>query len=440
MGGSERTSRLTASLPLTGLRAQSGAAEAGQVLWVLAISRALVWMAALYALVLFGVNHALADGMDVPALTQPFGQTVNDLLAPAARYDAVWYLGIAQHGYVTQYTTAFFPLLPLLLRAGGWVLGSPLVFGVLLSLGAALASLVLLHRLTALTLGERAARNAVVLQAFFPTALFLSAVYTESLFLALSLASVLCARRERWMWAGLAGGLAAATRSTGVLLLVPLALMLLYGPRERAMAGGSPGGRWPGGGRAALRLRYRPGPEALWLLLVPVGLAAYLVYLQLAHRWGLAPLQAQAHWGRSFAGPFGAVWKAVIGLPSAVRRVTHGTQWPLVLGTPFGWQLYQLIDLLYLGLALGGLWACWRRLPFAFFAYALVSVAEGLSYPTPMEPMESLSRFLLVIFPLFMAWGGALAERPRLRVATLSLSTLALVGLSALWGIWGWVA
>src|SRR3712207_7094967 len=41
------------------------------------------------------------------------------------------------------------------------------------------------------------------------------------------------ARRDRFWLAGLLGGLAAATRSAGVLLLVALALLYLYGPRGR---------------------------------------------------------------------------------------------------------------------------------------------------------------------------------------------------------------
>ena len=55
---------------------------------------------------------------------------------------------------------------------------------------------------------------------------------------------------------------------------------------------------------------------------------------------------------------------------------------------------------------------CWRRLPFAYFAYALVLCAQALSYPTQVEPMESFSRYLLVIFPIFMGWGAWLGSRP----------------------------
>src|SRR5262249_29160432 len=51
----------------------------------------------------------------------------------------------------------------------------------------------------------------------------LFAPYTESLFLLLSVASLLMARRRQWWLAGLAGGLAALTRQQGLFLIVPLA-------------------------------------------------------------------------------------------------------------------------------------------------------------------------------------------------------------------------
>ena len=77
---------------------------------------------------------------------------------------------------------------------------------------------------------EDAARRTVVLIAFFPAAVFFSAAYTESLFLALSVGVLLAARRERWALAGALGALAAATRSMGVLLIVPALLMYLSQP------------------------------------------------------------------------------------------------------------------------------------------------------------------------------------------------------------------
>ena len=65
---------------------------------------------------------------------------------------------------------------------------------------------------------EDAAR-AMFYLAFFPTSYFLSLPVTEGLFLALALSATLFGLRGRWLGAGVMGGLATATRVTGILLL-----------------------------------------------------------------------------------------------------------------------------------------------------------------------------------------------------------------------------
>jgi len=184
-------------------------------------SRLLVWGAGLLALAAWGSSQRAAD-FDPAGTLSPYGQPLDTLVAPGARWDSVWYLAVAHSGYGADAARpAFFPLYPLLLRA----LGSDVVAGILLSLACfALASL-LLHRLTAIELGPEAAGPAVLALALFPGSLYLSMVYSEALFLALSLGAVYAARTGRWAWAGSLGALGAATRSAGVVLLVALALL-----------------------------------------------------------------------------------------------------------------------------------------------------------------------------------------------------------------------
>ena len=68
--------------------------------------------------------------------------------------------------------------------------------------------------------------------ALAPMAFYFSAVYSESLYLALSVGLFWCARQGRWAWVGVLGVLAAATRSTGIVLALPALMLYLYGPRE----------------------------------------------------------------------------------------------------------------------------------------------------------------------------------------------------------------
>ena len=83
----------------------------------------------------------------------------------------------------------------------------------------------LLERVAEERLGADGARRAVLYLALFPTALFLQAVYSESLFLFLSLAAFMLAERRRFGWAGVVVGLAVLTRPTGLALVPPLVLL-----------------------------------------------------------------------------------------------------------------------------------------------------------------------------------------------------------------------
>ena len=144
-----------------------------------------------------------------------------------ARWDSVWYLTIAEQGYHgAAETLAFWPLYPALLAALGAVLGGhDLTAGVLISMASLLGSLVLLERLGLRLVGEPSARRAVLYLALFPTAFFLGAVYSESLYLLLALGAFLLAERGRFLPAGVVCGLAILTRVAGVALLPALAII-----------------------------------------------------------------------------------------------------------------------------------------------------------------------------------------------------------------------
>ena len=150
------------------------------------------------------------------------GRSWHHVVTAWERFDAQWYLRIAADGYrVDDASAAFFPLYPLLTRLVGAALGDAWLLGAYLVSNVALVvALTVLYRLTALELSEAAARRTVLYLAVFPTALFLYAPYTESLFLALVVGALYAARRSAWALAGVLGALAALTRSTGLLLVL----------------------------------------------------------------------------------------------------------------------------------------------------------------------------------------------------------------------------
>ena len=362
-------------------------------------------MAGLGAVAAFGLHERNAQAFDPDGLTRPFGAVGDALLAPAARWDSMWFLTIADGGY-DDMRAAFFPLYPLLVKLTGGVVG-----GVLVSLAAMLIALVVLRRLVALDFGDDVARLCVLLVAWFPAAFFLSGVYSESLFLAVSVGAVYCARTGRWELAGALGALATATRSAGIVLLVPLGIMWWRAGRPRA------------GG---------------WLVLVPAGLTAFSGILALSGEDALAPFRAQEAWMRAFAGPFGGMVDGAVAAWEAARDIVSGTP-PAAAPYDPRWVDLALFGSLVAGLA--ALAGAVRRLPWAYSLYAIASLALPLSYPVEGQPLMSLPRFLVVVWPLHLWLALWLAQRgPVARRTVLAVFGVGLALLSAEFATWGWVA
>ncbi len=345
-------------------------------------SRVLIWVVGCVAYLTYGVQVAARNAFDPLHVTNSLGWLGNLLAAPAVRWDSIWYLRIADHGYRIKQDTGFFPLYPLMAHVGSWVTGSSILAGVLISMAATLVGLMIVHRLTELELGGVAASTTVKLIAFAPFAFYLSALYTEGLFLALSAGTFLAARRERWALAGILGGLAATVRVTGVLLIVPVVLFYIASVRQRQ---GSP------------RLR-----ELAWTLLIPAGLALFCAYTALRGFGFMASFNAQhSYWQHRFTGPVSGIWH---GLEAAWHQLKAFVSGNLTANnrTPATLQVVVLIA------SIVGLVGVFRRLPLAYGAYVLLGLLIPLSSPTIGDPLRGLDRYASMMFPLFM-WLGAWA-------------------------------
>jgi hypothetical protein len=447
--------------------------DSWRALWV---SRLLVWIAAAGTVATLGFGP-IRGAFNPPGVTRGFGWLGNLLAAPAARWDSAWYLVIAHYGYrpeLGSYTAArdaFFPLYPLGLRTLSDV-GLPAVLaGVLFSLAAFALALYGTHRLATLELGGSGrpgageiARLAVLVTALAPMAFYFSAVYSESLYLALSVGLFWCARQGRWAWTGVLGALAVATRSTGLVLLAPALMLYLYGPREDIApdfglqrlgrgAGSLRGEDSPGEdsitARARARARrfrprYRLRMSVLWLLLLPVGLGLYMAYLGLSGGAWIAPLHSQEIWGRHFAGPYLGIWDGMRAALQGARQLLSAQRahvyYPVASGSPFVAAGHNLMLLAFLLAAVPLFVFAFRLLPLAYGVYAIAALALPLSYPVPSQPLMSLPRFLIVLFPLSIAFAAWLAARPRARVPALAVSALLMAFFVAQFATWHWVA
>jgi hypothetical protein len=391
-------------------------------------SRGLVLVVAIFAALNFGpatggLSGRNAATFDDPALTHSLGGAGDVLLAPLARWDAVWYLEIAKGGYGGEpHRAAFFPLYPLLVRAVGELGGgSPaalLIASYLVALAAFLAALVLLYRLVALELSRPLARPTLVLLALFPGALFFGAPYSESVFLLASVGAFYAARTGNWAWAGVAAAAAAATRSAGLLLLLPLVLMYLTE-------------------------RKRLGPDAAWLLLGPLGLAGFALYLQLATGDGLSFLDVQDAWYRHFAGPLGGVWDGLVAAFDGARQLLSGSRDHVYFraagGDPYRVATMNLMLFGFLVLALVACVGAFRRLPRAYGVYLAAALVLPLSFPVGPQPLMSLPRFMAVLFPIFM-WLAIVCEERRITDRVVGASALGLGLFTAQFATWHFIA
>jgi hypothetical protein len=336
------------------------------------------------------------------------GGDFSSFLDAMCQFDCGWYRGLALNGYATEIATsnwagqtnwAFFPAYPLLagtvtrLTGFSWTLAAGLVSTVALLAAAALSAPVF---------GSN--RRAFWLFAFLllvgPFGWFATATYSESLFILLTVLGFLALHRSGYVAAGFWGALLSATRVTGVLFAVAIAVQAAVDYRRS-------GTSWQELPRRLLTDR------RLWLslLLVPLGLLAYMVYLRFTVGDGLAFARIQQTWFRSLQNPF-AVWWGV---------VSNG--WPFKPG----WGLLNTLALfvalatwLIIGMARAG------RVAMAAFCLAalLLSVGSGLG---------SSLRFIGGLAPVTIFLAEALASRRWLTWATIPVGLVLGAAFAADW-------
>src|SRR5215211_4051523 len=374
-------------------------------------TRLAVLLVAIFAALSFGpagggLARENALKFDEPELTHAIGDPV---LAPLARWDSVWYLRIADSGYRGDSSrAAFFPLYPLLVRGVGTAFGGShaalLLAAYLISLTAFLGALALLHRLTELELGRRLARPTLLLLAVFPAAVYFGAPYSESLFLLLAVGAFYAARTGRWAWAGACAGLASATRSAGLLLLLPLVLIW-----------------WDS--------RPRRARDVAWLALAPVGIAAYAAWLGIAEGDAVRFLDVQDAWSRELTVPLAGAWDALVAAVDGVRQLASGSRSPVYFeqaaGDPFRIAAINVMLCTTLVFAVVACVGVLRRLPRAYGAWVAASLVLPLTFPVTPQPLMSLPRFVAVLFPIFM-WLALWSEERR---ATARVETVSAIGL-----------
>jgi len=320
-------------------------------------------------LLIFFISRLLVGAVVFFAVGYGFGS------ATLAQWDARSYLKIAEDGYTFSGSylaegsfIAFFPLLPLLIKGVSIISGLSIYFSaLLLNFLLGLAAACLLYALARDWKDRETARGAVFLLSFFPTAVFLTSPYTESLFLVLAVGALLLIRKKFFAGASMMVALALVTRLTGILLLPILLYELIQTKRKFIVI-----------------------LVLLVLSVVPLGMFLHYQYTQ--YGTPLAFMEAQkTNWHHEAVWP----WVGVTNLWGYVAQ--DGS-------LAYMWRSdFFFLMLMVLTLVLSS-----RRLPIAwlFFGWGVVFLTIIQSY------ILGTSRYMLLVLPFYFFWGHVLARRP----------------------------
>jgi hypothetical protein len=324
------------------------------------------------------------------------------------RWDAVHYLNLARLGYfgVSEGDSVFYPLYPLLVRLVAPAAANTYVLaGLIVSTLATVVTLACLYQLADRHYGPDTARWTAAALAAYPAGLFLVAPYTESLFLAFTLAAFLAAEDRRWAWAGVLGALASLTRGPGVFTAIALAWIAWRQWRES-------------------RAPRQAVPMALGLALTAGGAVAFLWWRSAA---GFRPVAEilRVYSGLEMIDPVRGLYYAVVQLAATPDQITA-------------------LDMAS-GLAFAGLVAAlvanprWRRGEWVLYTLANLIVFFS-KHSFVASSLQSMSRYVLVLFPCFIVLGDWLSARPPgARFLYLLLSSVGLMLLSVLYALWFFV-
>lgn len=338
----------------------------------------------------------------VPAgFVNPAYSPASPLLDPFIRWDAHWYTYVAAHGY-SERSVVFFPVLVLLIRLLAGLGLDHAAAGVLLGNLFALTSFIAMAAAFRKDFPARQAERALLAYAVMPTSFFLNSVYTEPIFLTFALSSIYLVRCRHWWLAGFFAALAALTRNLGVFLFFFAAWE--YWLEHRRQKGLS----W----------------AILSLALAPAAFIGFMIYNELLLGNPVAFMTSQQSWGREFGWP----WDNFLRNLRLMPFIMPNTQAGIALDT----------FLVLLGLA-GLVTATFSRrypIPPSYLAVAWLWFLIPLFSTSSFLPLYSMSRFLLVVFPIYLV----IAQMPAdLYYGFIIVNALLLFVCTILFVNWYWV-
>lgn len=310
-------------------------------------------------------------------------------------FDGVHYLRIAQDSYSAQYSQAFFPLYPLLIRMftevnillpkdpnlDTRIFVDPSFFysGLILSNLVLLVALYFFYKLVILDYKKEIGLKSIILLLVFPTAFYFGSIYTESLFLLLTVGFFYLIRKQNFIAAGVLAALASATRIFGLLLLLVFIVELYFKVKNRQIL-----------------LKSEQFTKALiGILLAPMGTLLYMLYLRFEFDNPLYFLTSQPLFGAERSNE-------IILLPQVLFRYIKIFLTVSPTSLPF---FNAFLEFSFTLIALGLLFVSFKKIRFSYFIFTFGS----LLLPTLTGTLSSMPRYSLMLFlmlPFLVKFSG----------------------------------
>ena len=321
-----------------------------------------------------------------------------------ASWDGTIYESIASNGYqVTgndRRLFVFFPLFPGVSRALGGARHAALA-GIIVSQLSLLAAMLLLSYFARGLTGERLVADPALWMLCTPMALFFHAMYSESLFVLLTIGAAVAFQQSKFATTAALAFLGGLTRPTAVTFCVPFAWA--------AVAAWRRGDRWL---------------PALACAAAPVaGIAVYVIAVGVMLRDPMAYMTLRAtSWHYDLGVPFLTTARDAFDVAYQLRHGTPGPAWQIARV----WTVGSAILLL--------LWG-WRRIEHHWVAYVVTSLA----FIHASNPPGSSARYEVVLFPLFILFAMSPVANPKIAPLVLGPLFAAQVFLLVRFGQWVWV-
>ena len=310
-----------------------------------------------------------------------------------ANFDGVHYIRIAQDCYEQEFTQAFFPLYPILIKLFSYItFGNFLLSSLVISNVSFLAGLILFYRMINDIYDHKIAMWSVTFLLAFPTSFYFGSAYSESLFFLLVISYFYLIYKKRIILASLLGAFASAARIIGVFLVFSIK------PRFKI-------------------------PNILPFLVIPTGILSYMLYLTLVFKNPFYFISAQQVFGqeRSVQG--------IVLLPQVVWRYIKIIV--TAQGVPLLNSIFELSSTI---LVLTLLFFAYKKVKGEWLIFSLAAVL----IPTLSGTLASMPRYILVAFPMYIIL--AQIKSTVIKTIILSIFFILLVVLTALFTRGYWIA